>query len=230
MTTTIQILTGSPVTERAATSPKILKRRSASSDPDELHNHRGQLFFSANNGRNGQEPWISQGTTESTTLFLDINNGKEAHHHHHSQAIKTRFLRSRQRPQGIRAVGIQWSGKWNRTCGRHPTRKGSSSPSDLVVQGKTLYMAADDGLRGRELWSYDTKSGRSALVRDIRSGSGTGSNPSDLTSLNGAIIFAAEGDAYGRELWSSDGTKSGTKLLKDINPGGLDSNPKDFSP
>ena len=68
------------------------------------------------------------------------------------------------------------------------------------------------------------------MVRDIRSGSGTGSNPSELISLNGAIIFAAEGDAYGRELWSSDGTKSGTKLLKDINPGGLDSDPKDFSP
>ena len=210
---------------------KNVRKGASSSDPDELHNHRGQLFFSANNGRNGQEPWISQGTTESTTLFLDINNGKRS-------SSPSSFISYKSSLFFAADNGRKGSELWVSNGQESGTElaadiqpgEGSSSPSDLVVQGKTLYMAADDGLRGRELWSYDTKSGRSALVRDIRSGSRSGSNPSDLTPLNGAIIFAAEGDAYGRELWSSDGTKSGTKLLKDINPGGLDSNPKDFSP
>ena len=97
------------------------KRVVQSSDPDELYNHGGRLFFSANNGRNGQEPWISQGTTESTALFLDINNGQRSSSPSHSQAIKTHFFRSRQRSQGIRIVGLQRFTAWNRTCGRHPT-------------------------------------------------------------------------------------------------------------
>ena len=209
---------------------KNIRTKSKSSDPTELHNHRGGLIFSANNGRNGHEPWISQGTTESTTLFLDINNGERSSSPSSFTSYKSSlFFAADNGRRGSELWVSNGQESGTELAADIQPGEGSSSPSDLVVQGKTLYMAADDGLRGRELWSYDTKSGRSALVRDIRSGSRTGSNPSDLTSLNGAIIFAAEGDAYGRELWSSDGTKSGTKFLVDINPGGLNSNPADFT-
>ena len=92
-----------------------------------------------------------------------------------------------------------------------------------------VYLSADDGKHGRELWSYSLKSNKHKLVRDIRTDAKSGSNPSELISLNGQIFFAAEDDIYGRELWSSDGSKNGTKLLLDINPGTLDSNPKDFT-
>ena len=91
---------------------------------------------------------------------------------------------------------------------------------------ETRFTHADDGMHGRELWSYSLKSNKHKLVRDIRTGSKSGSNPSEL-SLNGQIFFAAEGDIYGRELWSSDGKKM-AQTSTDINPGGLDSDPKDL--
>ena len=34
-----------------------------------------QLFFSATDGENGGELWVSDGTTEGTQLLLDINPG-----------------------------------------------------------------------------------------------------------------------------------------------------------
>ena len=70
-----------------------------------------------------------------------------------------------------------------------------------------LYLSADDGKHGRELWAYGLQSDKHEMVRDIHPVSKTGSNPSELTLLNGQIIFAAEDDTYGRELWRSDGTK-----------------------
>ena len=208
---------------------KNIRQKAQSSDPSELYNHRGKLFFSANNGKKGFEPWVSGGAENSTNLFKDINQGK-------SSSSPSSFTSHKKSLFFAANDGRKGSELWI-SDGDNSTPKlaadiqrgaGSSSPSDLLVQGNTLYLSADDGMHGRELWSYSLKSNKHKLVRDIRTGSKSGSNPSELISLNGQIFFAAEGDIYGRELWSSDGTENGTKLLLDINPGGLDSDPKDL--
>ena len=48
---------------------KNIAHKGKSSDPEELYNHRGELFFSANNGRNGQEPWVSQDPQNRQNCF-----------------------------------------------------------------------------------------------------------------------------------------------------------------
>ena len=208
---------------------KNISKGSQSSNPGELHNHRGTLFFSANNGRNGYEPWSSQGKSNTTQLFKDINNGKSSSFPSSFTTHKTSLFFSAD--DGRKGAEL-WSSKGKENNTRIAADiyrgKGSSSPSDLLTQGNTLYLSADDGIHGRELWSYTIKTGKYQLIRDIRSGSKNGSNPSELTLLNDQVIFAAEDNVYGRELWSSDGSKSGTTMLLDINPGGLDSNPKDL--
>ena len=214
-----------------STLVRNIRPRDASSDPDELHNHRGALFFSANDGRKGQEPWVSSGTANSTELFLDINNGKQSSTPSSFTSYKTSvFFAADDGRHGSELWMSNGTKRGTALAADIQSGTGSSSPSDLLIQGKTLYMAADDGLHGRELWVHNIKNGQSSLIKDIRLGSKVGSNPSELTPLNGGIVFAADGNAYGRELWSSDGTTHGTKMLQDINPGGLDSNPKDFSP
>lgn len=209
---------------------KNIRPDAQGSDPNELYNHRGELFLSANNGSNGFEPWTTQGTKKSTKLFKDINKGRQSSSPSSFTSHKTSLFFSADDGRKGSELWIS-NGNANGTKLAADIQRGqkSSSPASLLTQGKNLFMSADDGTHGRELWSYEINSGEYALVRDIRSGSRLGSNPSELTSLNGQIIFAAKGDTYGRELWSSDGTKSGTKMLLDINPGGLDSNPKDLS-
>ena len=209
---------------------KNIRREELSSDPSELYNHRSELFFSANDGRNGYEPWTSTGTAKSTKLFEDINKGSNG-------SYPSSFIGHKKKLFFAADDGRQGSELWVSNEGKNGTKlaadiqhgEGGSSPSDLLTQGRTLYLSADDGIHGRELWSYNIKTSKHRLVRDIRTGSGVGSNPSELIAVNGQIIFAAEGNVYGRELWRSDGTKNGTKMLLDINPGGLDSNPKDLS-
>src|SRR5262249_50840794 len=61
------------------------------------------------------------------------------------------------------------------------------------------------------------------LVKDINTGSNTGSYPSSLTDVNGTLFFAADDGTHGRELWRSDGTAGGTGLVKDIYPTWWDS-------
>ena len=215
---------------RKSSLVKNIRQKSQSSDPSELHNHRGELFFSATNGRTGFEPWVSRGTAKSTNLFKDINNGS-------GSSSPSSFISHKKTLFFAADDGRKGSELWISNGGKKGTKLAAdihrgeegSSPSDLLTQGNTLYLSADDGIHGRELWSYNIKSGKHHLVRDIRTGSRVGSNPSELTPVNGQIVFAAEGNVYGRELWRSDGTKNGTNLLLDINPGGLDSNPADLS-
>ena len=46
-----------------------------SSDPDSLVEFNDRLFFTADDGVNGKELWVSDGTAKGTQLLLDINPG-----------------------------------------------------------------------------------------------------------------------------------------------------------
>ena len=88
----------------------------------------------------------------------------------------------------------------------------------------TLFFSARSSANGRELWKSDGTAAGTQLVKDIRTGSGSGyysnsSSPSDLTAVGSTLYFSANDGTNGRELWKSDGTASGTQLVKDIRTG-----------
>ncbi|OQR81135.1 hypothetical protein ACHHYP_16742 [Achlya hypogyna] len=100
---------------------------------------------------------------------------------------------------------------------------GSSSPAELTVSGAVLYFSADDGVHGRELWSFS--GGSASLVKDLFPGV-TGSDPQYLTAFQSKLYFQATGSvATGAELYVSDGTAAGTTLLVDILVGVQSSRP-----
>ena len=85
--------------------------------------------------------------------------------------------------------------------------------------GGKLYFAANDGVRGRELWRTDGTQTGTVLVKNIRPddpGHPRSSGPQHLTVVRGVLYFTADDGVRGRELWKSDGTRSGTVLVKDI--------------
>jgi ELWxxDGT repeat protein len=106
---------------------------------------------------------------------------------------------------------------------------------DAVVWGGRLLLTADDGVRGRELWSTDGTSVGTRRVKDANPGP-AGSDPSQLVVIGNRVFFQANDPAHGTELWSTDGTEQGTELVKDIHPvvslSGLplSSFPFDFTP
>ncbi|HET6546011.1 MAG TPA: hypothetical protein VFG55_04610 [Rhodanobacteraceae bacterium] len=85
-----------------------------------------------------------------------------------------------------------------------------------------LYVAADDGVHGLELWKLDSNAPIGArLVSDLRAGplgSGPGpmAFPPDTPNIG---FFAATTAAEGRELWSTDADDDTTVLVRDIVPG-----------
>jgi len=115
----------------------------------------GQVFFRASHASHGNELWQSDGTAGGTTLVLDINPGA-----------------SSANPSGLLAVGDRqvyfaaveptagqelWrtdgtSAGTRRVADLYPGTTGSS-PNQFVTSSGRLFWAANDGVKGREVWT-----------------------------------------------------------------------------
>jgi ELWxxDGT repeat protein len=103
-----------------------------------------------------------------------------------------------------------------------------SSPSDLVVQGTRIYLAANDGSGGGiELQAYETTNNSTWQVADPRPGSAT-SFPSDFAFI-GTRIYMHATDGTDFELWAYDSANHSVWEVADINPGSGHSRPADLT-
>ena len=97
----------------------------------------------------------------------------------------------------------------------------SSDPGSPVRIGDYLYLAADDGASGRELWRLDLRAtapvASGELVADIRPGP-EGSDPSDLEVAD-RLYFRADDGESGLELWAHDPRTGATERVTDLRPG-----------
>jgi ELWxxDGT repeat protein len=192
-----------------------------SSDPGDLTDFNGTLFFAATDGANGRELWRSDGTAEGTLLVKDIKKGGgDSSPHSLTIAGGTLYFA---------AAGGLWRSDGT-TAGT--VRLKSVTASNLTDVNGTLYFVGDDGTNGRELWKSDGTVAGTIMVKDIRPGSADGfeaTRPPELTNVNGKVYFAADDGVHGIELWQSNGTAAGTVLVKDVNPGSVRSFPLDLT-
>lgn len=165
-----------------------------SSDPRNLTNVNGTLFFTANDGTHGEELWKSDGKSNGTVLVKDINPGDPS------------WV-----PGGLTNVNgtlyfTAYDGKNNGLWKSDGTVAGTvlvkviSVGGDLTPAGSSLYFRGNDGVNGFELWKSDGTAAGTDLVKDINPGS-AGSNPTQLVLSGGHLFFAADDGVHGRELW-----------------------------
>jgi len=145
------------------------------SEPCWLTVYDGDLYFSAITEATGRELFRYDGT--SIQLVADIAPG-------------TASSNPKYAPDDMAHI---YPEMWDDTPDRF---------SFLEFNGK-LYFAADDGVHGYELWSYDAATAAANLVVDVNSGSG-GSDPGDLVLFNGKLYFTAYTPAYGRAWYEYD--------------------------
>ncbi|MFZ2188749.1 MAG: ELWxxDGT repeat protein [Candidatus Moraniibacteriota bacterium] len=91
--------------------------------------------------------------------------------------------------------------------------------SDSLRVGDLVYLVANDGVSGQELWKSDGTAAGTVMVKDINPGIDD-SVPHLSFAVGNLIYFTVNDDGtHGNELWKSDGTAAGTVMVKDINPG-----------
>jgi ELWxxDGT repeat protein len=201
-----------------------------SSNPANLTNVNGTLYFSANDGVHGVELWKSDGTANGATLVKDINPGAASSNPVLFAAVNnTLFFFADDGVHGSELWKSNGSAGGTTLVKDINTSTGDAFPANEIVIGNTLYFTANDGVHGVELWKSDGTPGGTMMVKDINTTTATpvaypfgsvvaSSYPSELTDVNGILFFVADDGIHGQELWKSDGTAAGTVLVKDINP------------
>lgn len=173
------------------------------------------IYFAADDGMHGAEPWKSNGFAGGTSLVKDINpSGASAPKDFVALGSLVLFAAD---------DGANGRELW-RTDGTAAGTAmvadihagGSANPQHLTMFSGAVYFSADDGVSGRELWRSDGTEAGTVRVADIDAG--TGSFPQDLAVYNGALYFSASDAASGQELRRTAGT--GAALVSDIWPGG----------
>jgi ELWxxDGT repeat protein len=184
----------------------------------------GTLFFTANDGTNGEELWKSDGTTAGTVMVRDIYAGSTGSAPTGLTNINgTLYFAANSVSNGIELWKSDGTAAGTVMVKSINFGSGSSSPTGLTNINGMLYFSAFDSFYGTELWKSDGTSAGTVMVKDIYS-SGS-SSPQNLTNVNGTLFFTAADVTNGNELWKSNGTAAGTVLVKDIYTGTNSSNP-----
>jgi ELWxxDGT repeat protein len=207
----------------------------ADSNPNNLINVAGTLFFAANDGTNGVELWKSNGTEAGTELVKDINPTKvpvvgSGLPNGLTNLNGTLLFAANDGADGVelwKSNGTEAGTELVKDINPGPA---SSDPTQLTVVNGTLFFVANDGANGVELWKSDGTEAGTVIVLDINPAGD--SSPSGLTNVGGILFFAAQDDGttFGRELWKSDPGPGGTtELVKDIRPGAVSSSPNELT-
>lgn len=189
----------------SATAPVAdIRSGGNSSDPRNLTDVNGILYFAANNGSNGYEPYRSNGFGTGTFEIANINPGSASSNPHD-------FLSALGEVYFAADDGTSGEELWKTTGAAGNAALvadiqagGSSQPVPLYDTGKRLlFSAAGTTFNDRELWSTDGLA-TTLLVEDLYPPEFFGSNPEEFIDINGKLYFAAENGPYGRELFVLD--------------------------
>lgn len=174
------------------------------------------VYFSADDGSDGNELWYSDGTAGGTQQVEDIHTSG-------GESLPRDFVRVDGRVFFTATTSAEGRELWV-TDGDNAglvkdifpgTGDGVTEP--LTVFQDEVYFAADDST-GEELWRSDGTTAGTMKVIDLQSAP-SGSEPRELTVVGSRLFFAAQGPD-GTELYRTNGDASGTDLVEDINGSG----------
>jgi ELWxxDGT repeat protein len=213
------------------------------------------VFFAADDGIHGVELWKSDGSEKGTTLVKDINTrpgnsnpndttgavNRSAEVEKLFVVGKTLYFRANDGKHGVelwksdgtkkgttlvKDINTDAPADTTKVCKSAKNCAGGSWVDDMTLVGRTLYLTANDGKHGVELWKSDGSEKGTTLVKDINpSPLSRDSDISNLIAIGKTLFLAANDGTNGLELWKSNGTERGTRLVKDVNPGPADSDP-----
>ena len=200
-----------------------------SSNPGNLFVVNNKLYFTANNGIEGNELWVTDGTEEGTTIVKDINtfSGDDGDTTDSSNSGNLTVFNNKL--YFTANNGIEGDELWvtdgteeGTTIVKDINTASGSYPDNLFVVNNKLYFTADDGENGTELWVTDGTEEGTKNIKDINTnpyedGDTTdSSHPDNLFVVNNKLYFTADDGENGRQIWTTDGSENGTIRVSDI--------------
>jgi len=167
------------------------------------------LIFPADDGVNGTELWMTDGTELGTQIIKDISADSSNPVYVVEAGGQVYFGAD----DGVHGAEL-W--KSDGTSGGTTLVKdihieNGSDPSLITRFGNKVIFVADDGVHGSEPWISDGTSEGTVLLQDINP-SGN-SNAVSFYEFNNKIFFTANDGLHGAELWITDGTQGGTVMV-----------------
>jgi ELWxxDGT repeat protein len=195
---------------------KDINPGSGNSNPQDLTNVAGTLFFAANDGSHGYELWRSDGSAAGTQMVADVGGATSL-----TNFGGTLFF------SAPVTGGHPIDGLWRSdgTSGGTQILRDIDAP-EMTSVGGTLFLSAADATHGFQLWRSDGSADGTQMITDINPGgfNGLSFGPGLLTNVDGTLFFRANDGVHGDELWRTDGTAVGTQMVKDVYPGNAGSN------
>ena len=208
---------------------KDINPGSDSSSPASFIEFNNKVYFGADDGVNGTELWVSDGTAEGTKLAVDINPGSDSSDPRDLIEFNGKLyfgadngidgeelLVSDGTAEGTKLLAdINPGGNSSDDYFEY----GSSYPGPFFEFNGKLYFGAQGG-DGKELWTSDGTTQGTMLVADIYRATSyfyDGSFPRNFTEFNNKLYFIADDSRYSQQIWLSDGTTEGTTDATDIN-------------
>ncbi len=181
-----------------------------------------KVYFNADNGINGDELWVSAGTSNTTQMVKDINTGSTGSTPRNFFIFNNQLFFT-----ALTSVGTElWktdgteSGTVLVKNINQKTSSASSNPRFFTLYNNQLFFKAEDGITGSQIWKTDGTDTGTKRVSNGNPGNANGLSVQDLMSAGSYMYFTGNNGSGDLELYKSDGTESGTVLVKNINPSG----------
>ncbi|MCV2890978.1 hypothetical protein [Ruegeria aquimaris] len=178
----------------------------------------GYLLFSADDGSEGREAFVTQlGSRTVTQIVINPGPGDALSvFDSYAAAIgDTVVFWASEETGGSELWRLDGVNAASRVADIHPGT-GNADPTEIRAINGTFYFSALNPDLGGEVWASDGTADGTRALRDINPGPGSGAGQF-FTAFQDGLLFRAN-DGNGLELWRSDGTEAGTRLVKALIP------------
>ena len=176
------------------------------SKPEATTSHSGKLFFRADDGTNGNELWISDGSETGTRILKDINTFGSSYPDEFTEYGGKLYFSANDEIHG-REVWLTDGTAAGTKILKDINPAGSSDPKQFMIYDNRLYFTANDGINGTELWSTNGTTEGTLLLKVLNSSQ----PPSHFIVFQERLFFSADDKMY-----TTDGSAIGTKLVKNL--------------